>query len=252
MAEYRHDSEPVLKLPGVPPEPSDRDRIEWLLAFLRRDLDNLRPGERIDLLADVERHLVLAGEAQLWEPWWPDESPTRKDSAEHARTRKIDYALKTFREDLLGGITQLEQGETWEPFTRLAPVKNSAMFVGTPFGLPPVHWVLRRRRDGSIARVFTSGTTQSLLMASALDLLLRWWPDIRRCAHCRVLFLPSHGKQQYHDAKCAAAARWAKFAPTRVRTSRDYHKEYVAKVKRTKGPRVKVQRRGRQKARKAR
>src|SRR5262245_21462224 len=40
-----------------PPEPTFEERLAWLLAFLKRDLATLRPGERLDLEADVVRFL---------------------------------------------------------------------------------------------------------------------------------------------------------------------------------------------------
>lgn len=60
-------------------------------------------------------------------------------------------------------------------------------------------------------------------MALAVDLFVRWWPQLRRCEHkpCNAWFLPTHGRQRYHDSRCAGKARYQRFKPTR-----DYKTEY--------------------------
>jgi hypothetical protein len=46
-------------------------------------------------------------------------------------------------------------------------------------------------------------------MASAVDLFVRWWPQLRRYEHepCRAWFLPTHGRQRYHDAPAPSPRR---------------------------------------------
>ena len=48
----------------------------------------------------------------------------------------------------------------------------------------------------------------SIFLASAVDLLIESWPQLRRCEHegCRSLFLPEHGRQHYHAPACRQAA----------------------------------------------
>ena len=61
------------------------------------------------------------------------------------------------------------------------------------------------------------GTWSTITLASAADLFVRWWPQLRRCKHtpCQAWFLPTHGRQRYHDARCAAKARYERFKPKR-------------------------------------
>lgn len=67
------------------------------------------------------------------------------------------------------------------------------------------------------------GAWNTITLASAVDLFVRWWPQLRRCEHepCRAWFLPPHRRQRYQDTRCAGKARYQRFKPTR-----DYKAEY--------------------------
>jgi hypothetical protein len=108
---------------------------------------------------------------------------------------------------LRAGVDALQQAGAWQPFAleRSAP-----------------HWSLERRADGTVRRSYL-GAWSTITLASAVDLFVRWWPQLRRCAYepCRAWFLPTHGRQRYHDGRCAGVARYQRFKPTR-----DYKTEY--------------------------
>lgn len=217
------------KKPDHPPAPSERERLEWLLVFLRTDVETMRPGELLDLRDDVMR---LRQHGAAVDMLSPEEAAAivagdfifRSEGRQQhftgdplprmiASSREL---LSELQESLRAGIAALERTGRWRPFTeRSAP-----------------RWELVRH-GSAIARHYTGSVTQ-VFMASAADLLTTWWPRLRRCKHepCRTLFLPSHGKKEYHDPKCSQQARWVKFAPKR---ERDYHEEYARRHRRKGG-----------------
>jgi hypothetical protein len=224
------------------PEP---ERIDWLLKFLRRDVRLLRPGERLDLVADVEKYLMARVDAR-------HSVDSRDDSpADDPETATVDIQrrakLESLQTEIGNGVRALEGGATWKVFEplRFAPgehgdgeVDRREHLIG---GRPP-HWAFRRTDDGEIGWYF-EGNDRQVALANAVLLLVRWWPQLQRCAHCGSLFRPSHGRQRYDDPKCSFAARWSRFAPNR---QRDYQKEYTTRVRRRLGARVKPAARKRQ------
>jgi hypothetical protein len=195
----------------VPPEPTPRERILWLLGFLRRDADALRPGEWLDLQQDVQRHV------------WPQMD---------LREPTFNEAVREWHHELRRGLDELEAGGQW---TFHPPLDRSL-----------THLRLQRHLDGWLLPVYERPTLRSALMTAAVDLVVHWWPQLRRCKRdsCRAWFLPKHGRQRYHEAACSFQARWNKFASTH---KRDYHAEYAQRVKRV-APGAKPQRRARRKA----
>ena len=102
----------------------------------------------------------------------------------------------------------------------------------------PPRWVYERQADGTIARRY-EGPLGTVLLASAADLLVAWWPQLRRCEHeeCAALFLPDHGRQHYHVPACRQAAY-------RNRNKRDYSEEHEERVRRESGnPNLKTRKR---------
>lgn len=195
------------------PDRSDRERILWLLGFLRRDLAALRPGELLDLRNDVFPYLHSGDFATLTD-FDADElralgpiPPRHSNDA----SRKIIGAVRDLMAGLQGqlraGIDTLLETGAWQPFR---------------LDRPAPHWSLERCPDGSIRRSYM-GRWSTITIASAADLVVRWWPQLRRChnATCRAWFLPRHGRQQYHDTRCSNETRYQRFKPTR-----DYKTEY--------------------------
>ena len=137
----------------------------------------------------------------------------------------------------------------WSPGTSSLPPANSWAGYSTIFGPAstrcrracgnPLACRDRRRRgrlNGATTRrscVSTWGNWRTSTVASAADVLVRWWPELRRCKHepCGVWFLPTHGRQCYHDARCASAARYQRFKPTR-----NYKAEYARRHDSTRTP----------------
>ncbi len=109
------------------------------------------------------------------------------------------------------------------PGRRLAPVRSS--------GTSP-RWSLERRPDGTFQRAYM-GAWNTITVASAADLLMRWWSQLRQCQHesCRAWFLPTHGRQRYHTARCSAEARYQRFKP-----KRNYKNEYARRYDTTRTP----------------
>src|SRR5690348_8333720 len=113
-----------MKKKKQPSGPSAEERLAWLLAFLRRDLAALRPGERIDLEADVVRFLrdpaaivptaapnpyrlglaKLRGEV-------PAPEPDQLKITDDALVEQLQTALQ-------GGVAQLNAGLRWMPFDK--------------------------------------------------------------------------------------------------------------------------------------
>jgi hypothetical protein len=116
---------------------------------------------------------------------------------------------------LRSGVAALQREGAWQPFGLTGPA-------------PP--WSLERRADGTIRRSYL-GAWSTVTLASAADLLVRWWPHLRRCEHepCGAWFLPTHGRQRYHDVRCAGQARYQRFKPTR-----DHKSEYARRYDSTR------------------
>jgi hypothetical protein len=197
-----------------PPERSDRERIVWLLAFLRRDVAALPPGDLLALRNDVFPYLHYADQATVT-VIDPDElhafgpvPPRRADMNAEQVISAACNLMAGLQGQLLAGIDQLQQAGVWQPFGLQGPA-------------PP--WSLERRPDGTIRRAYL-GAWRTITLASAIDLLVRWWPQLRRCEHgpCSAWFLPTHGRQRYHDPRCSGAARYQRFKPTR-----NYKNEYA-------------------------
>ena len=195
------------------PERSDRERIFWLLEFLRCDVAALRAGQLLDLRNDVFPYLHC-GDLATITVFDADElralgpvPPRRANADSHQVIVAARVLMAGLQRELRAGADALQQVGAWQPFalTRPAP-----------------HWSLERRADGTVRRAYLGAWT-TITLASAADLFVRWWPHLRRCDHtpCGAWFLPTHGRQRYHDAGCAGKARYQRFKPTR-----DYKTEY--------------------------
>ena len=201
---------------------SDRECIRWLLEFLRCDLAALRPRELLKLRNEVFPYLHCESRATVTVVH-EDEllahgpvPPTRPG----VDARDVIAAARKYmggvQDDLRAGVNALQAG-MWHPFGLQGPA-------------PP--WSFERGDDGAIVRTYMGGR-RTITIASAADVLVRWWPELRRCKHepCGAWFLPTHGRQCYHDARCASAARYQRFKPTR-----DYKAEYARRYGSTRTP----------------
>ena len=209
----KRKSEPSPPAAPSAPERSDRERILWLLAFLQRDLAALRPGELLALRNDVFPYLHCGDLATVTIfdaaglPAFGPVPPRRSHLSSQRVIAAARHVMASLQGQLRAGIDALQQAGAWQPFG----------LAGAAPG-----WSLERRADGTLRRSYM-GSWNTITLASAADLLERWWPQLRRCEStpCRTWFLPTHGRQRFHDARCAGAARYQRFKPTR-----DYKAEY--------------------------
>lgn len=196
------------------PERTDRERILWLLAFLRHDVATLRPGALIALRNEIFPYLhcddlatltVFDADQQIAFGPVP---PRRGDVTSYQVIAAARGLMASLQGELRAGIDALQRTGGWQPFAHDQPAP---------------HWSIERRADGTLRRAYL-GAWRTITLASAVDLFMRWWSELRRCEHqpCRAWFLPTHGRQRYHDARCSGAARYQRFKPTR-----DYKAEYA-------------------------
>ena len=201
---------------------SDRECIRWLLKFLRCDLAALRPHELLALRNEVFPYLHRKSHATLTvidkdELLALGPVPPRRPGVDArdviAAARKL---MGGVQDKLRAGVNALQAG-MWHPFGLQGPAPS---------------WSLERGDDGAIVRAYMGGW-HTITLASAADVLVRWWPELRRCKHepCGAWFLPTHGRQRYHDAQCASAARYQRYKPTR-----DYKAEYARRYGSTRTP----------------
>jgi hypothetical protein len=195
--------------------PDERERLRWLLDFLQRDVTTLRTGERLDLADDMDRLLWLRDPAVVEAPDAPD--AYAHDLAKLRGAPDVSWPtalVSDVHAKINAGVARLEAGRSWEPFTPVA-VDGA---VPKPDALLPIFTV---QADKTIARRY-HGTYGAVMLASAVDLLVAAWPLIRRCelATCRRWFLPEHGRQRFHDPKCANLARVRRHS-----VKRDYTRE---------------------------
>ncbi len=176
-------------------------RAVWLLNFMQQDLTTLRPGEQIDLLEDCA---TLLG--------WRDKDAVRvlpPDGYALALGKKKwpDSVVLDVQQELNRGVKELEAGGSWRPFDE---------------ALTPVFCAKKDKADRTIERRY-DGKYGAVMLASAVDLLVKFWPQIRRCelASCHRLFLPADGRQRFHVPACADLAR-----------GRDYVQEEQAAARR--------------------
>lgn len=224
-----------------PSESSADKRMAWLLAFLDRDVTTLRVGELLDLGVDVTRYLldpratIAPGEDDadaviLYRGIIKDEGrplpkslkgvvqgmrerPASIDPNDRTGTEGITDDdvmslkrpfLQKLQDTLRGGMRNLFDGKAWVPFDG---------------NVVPPKLLIQRRRDGTLGRSYYAGPILPVLLASAIDLLAEFWPQIRRCANpdCAggqpVFFLPSHGRQIFHSPKCSGIVRQKRLPP---------------------------------------
>jgi len=200
----------------------DRDCIAWLLAFLQRDIAGLPPRELLALRNQVFHYLHEEQLATLTDPTddelyslgpVPPRQPDRTSEQVIAAACQLITALQN---ELRAGLQALEAG-AWHPFVHQGPAPR---------------WSLERRGDGTIQRAYM-GSWHTITLASAADLLGRWWSQLRRCEYesCRAWFLPNHGKRRHHSLRCATRARYQRFKP-----KRNYKNEYARRHDSTRTP----------------
>jgi hypothetical protein len=197
------------------------DRLRWVLDFVNRNLDTEKPGALLDLRNDVFPVLhepfnaMVSGSSSLR---GLGKIRTAEDVGPVLGAARA--LLADVQSRLREGLDLLERGAMWRPFgNEAAP-----------------GWIVEPVAKGRFARSYF-GTWAGITTAVAADLIVDHWADIRRCANpdCRRWFLPTHGRQRFHDPHCSWIVRYARFRP-----KRDYKTEYsrryeTAKTKRRRG-----------------
>ena len=214
-------------------EQTPEARLRFLLQFLERDLSTLREGERIDLEADVVKYFK--------DPAMPVDEPP-PDGWSPSLKRDVLPAtsnLSDLQSALRQGVERLGVvGWTWHPSLSPAP-RTERHGDGTSVVrhslLPPpsTRRSFERRADGTVA-LRHSGPLDAVLLFSAADVLVTGWPKLRRCEWepCNRLFLPEHGHQRYHDAKCSGKMRQERLASEKKKGTRNYQQEKANAVRR--------------------
>lgn len=217
---------------------SDRERIVWLLGFLRRNVESLRSGELLDLFNDAftclhSDHAAATVEIGATQPskrlfkagLHGSDVFTRISGAE---ARKVvsdaGVVLTRLQELCRTGTEALKDKSEWQPLPDGAPLA----------------WVYKIGADGTVSRLY-KGDPMRLILASAADLLARWWPELRECKYeeCRALFLPRDGRQRYHDPECSRQRRWKEFEPKR-KGKRDYAAEHKQRNREKYGAKTRI------------
>ncbi len=200
---------------------ADKARLIWLLDFLRADLSQkaMPPGALLDWRNQVFANLHESSLATVTAPDDPDLAALKPAYADE-RDPTVALArdlLTRVQFELLEGVKSLEQSGSWQPF-------------GITPGSGPL-WSWERRSDGQIVKAYC-GKWSTITLATASDLLLANWSQLRRCAYskCRALFLPKENREIYHDRKCSANKRWSDFSP-----KRDHQREKERRILKT-GP----------------
>jgi hypothetical protein len=214
------------------PAPSADKRVAWLLAFLDRDVTALRVGELLDLGVDVVRYLldpratIVPGEDdaeaviflkaiskdEARPAWLPEGDVTGTENITEDDVLALKRPLLQRLQDTLRlGMRDLARGKAWVPFDG---------------NVVPPKLRVQRRRDGTLGRSYYAGPILPVLLASAIDLIAQFWPQIRRCqyAPCGKFFIPDHGHQRFHDPKCSGLSRQERF---QVEHPRDHKQELI-------------------------
>lgn len=126
--------------------------------------------------------------------------------------------LEVLQKEVQEGLRLLSEGETWR--MPRAPRTWRLELHGT---------TVVRRYEGPFSEIF---------LASAADLLVAGWADIRRCGECQEWFLPVVKQTRYCGRRCVNRHR----NRDRPRRERDYKLEHARRVAR-KLPGAKVRHR---------
>lgn len=187
-------------------------RVRTLLTFLQNDVATLRQGALLDVAEDLSRVLGEPGDETF--PDFTDDLNASEDVPFEQLAEIPRASLLVFQNTLRDGMRRLYAGNAWSPLPLPVELRPTYQVVGG---------VLVRRYEGLY---------EHAVMAHAMDLLVQFWPQIRRCERrdCGKFFLPSHGRQRHHDPSCSNIERSRRYVK-----KRDYTKEKERRVLKT-GP----------------
>jgi hypothetical protein len=220
-----------------------KERLQFAIRFVQMDLDRLRPGDWLNLRDDLEaflgRHLLdhLASQEDLAAPvaaigdiiGTPSEAPYPEQ-----------YGVDDFRvlqqetKRILSGMVDRREG---------VHNKSSAARISIDLDLLNLGYIPSLAGRNMLE---VSGTTQNTFVTVLYLLLSREPTDrILRCPECQTIFCRIR-KQQYCSRPCvhrAAVRKWRRTDAGQQYERQRSRTRYEARVKRTHGNRVKINRR---------
>ena len=169
VQEYRREAELGRARVGTAPE----DRLRWVAEFTRRNLDALRPEERVALGYDL-RALIVRGWRYKLRVVGPLPEPE----------------LRAIQIELAAGLVLLLKGEPWFP------------------RLPSPHLIRVREDDGSTyqTHLIFEGSEAQAIVGSVAELLVQTSDRLRECAKCKRPFVGREGKV-YCSRACSQTVR---------------------------------------------
>lgn len=188
--------------------PTNEQRVTWLLSFLRNDVATLTSKELLEEAEHVALHILDSNKSVTVDV--ADDDSSHLNYAEPLEEGPRPN-LQALHDSLRAGILALHAGQPWSPWQ--PPLRVT------------IKWESRLRR-------YYEGPLLQVEVAAATDLLVEFWPRIRRCPYepCGVFFLKGHGNNKYHDPQCSNSNRQRRHAPKRRK--RDYKEELVRKHER--------------------
>ncbi len=179
---------------------------QWFCAFLRSDLPSLTAGQQLGMRADLWRFVHPEIVTRTW------------SEGEYLPPAAILGDLQKVARD---GIDAVRSGK-WFSLER-----------GIGYGIALFgDRLFRGSRTGSLDDQFR---------AVVMDTLQANWTRLAACPQCREMFLKL-GKQKYCSPKCASRARSDTFKARRK--ERDHHHEYVRRIQKKTGVKLKINPRG--------
>jgi hypothetical protein len=220
-----------------------KERLEFAIRLTQMDLDRLRPGDWLNLRDDLEAFLgklLLEWLVSQEDPAAPLAAIGNIVGTPTEAPYPEEYGVDDFR---------VLQQETKRLLTHMLDQREGAGVSSSQARIPVCFNLLNFGYVPSLAgrnMLEASGTTRNTFLVVLYFLLSREPTDrILRCPECQTIFYRIR-KQQYCSRPCvhrAAVRKWR-----RTETGQRYERQrsrsrYEARVKRTHGHRVKINRR---------
>jgi hypothetical protein len=222
-----------------------KERLEFAIRFAQGDLDQLRPGDWLNLRDDLEAFLgkhLLDQHLSQEDPAAPLAALEDVVGTPTEAPYPEEYGVDNFR---------VLQQETKCTLSRMLDKREGVHVPSSPVLISVRCDLLNFGYVPSLAgrnMLEVSGTTQDTFLMVLYVLLSREPTDrILRCPECPTIFYRVR-KQQYCSRPCvhrAAARKWRRTEKGQQYERQRSRTRYEARVKRTHGNRVKINRRAR-------
>ena len=153
-----------------------REAVKFLFRFIEKKPQELRAGDRLNLIEDCRRYLEIEGDGQ----------PARELAEAEAKPAKLEGAI-----DAISKL--IEQVADHDPsiILRIGPI---------------THRLDASRLGEKHAPLFSEGALKDVMLDTALyDLVQAELWQICRCPECSTLFLAARKGQIYCSHRCANA-----------------------------------------------